>query len=228
MADADSTTVKHLKYDPYFVEALPLDAPGWMQRIAADPAGVNFKEMQQLYNEWRAADDDVRVRTVDNKQVVNYYRRWMAAYRDYVAPDGTIALPSMEQYVAQVDSMNRKAAATRNSDAELIWRNIGPNRTYSNENGELKRKDSQVCVFRIAVALSDSATLYCGTESGVVFKTTDHGKTWQPCAPQHNFGGSIFSIAVHPTDKNTVYVGGGPWLWKSTDGGETWNRCGGI
>ena len=161
VADVDSTAMKLLKYDPYFVEALPLGSPVWMQRIAADPAGVNFKEMQQLYNEWRAADDDVRVRTVDNKQVVNYYRRWMAAYRDYVAPDGTIALPSMEQYAAQVDSMNRKATATRTAETELIWRNIGPNRTFENRSGEIVRKDHQVCVFRIAVALSDSATLYC-------------------------------------------------------------------
>ena len=224
---ADTAVAKQLKYDPYFAEALPLDAPEWMGRIAADPSGVNFKEMQCLYNEWRAADDNVRVRTVDNKQVVNYYRRWMAAYRDYVAPDGNIELPAMELYAAQVDSMNRKATAAM-KEAPLLWRNVGPNRTYSNENGELRRKDSQVCVFRIAVALSDSATLYCGTESGVVFKTTDHGESWQPCAPQHNFGGSIFSITVHPTDKNTVYVGGGPWLWKSTDGGDNWSRCGGI
>ena len=75
LADTDTAVIKHLKYDPYFVEALPLGAPGWMQRIAINPSGVNFKEMQLLYNEWRAADDDVRVRTVDNKQVVNYYRR---------------------------------------------------------------------------------------------------------------------------------------------------------
>lgn len=63
-------------------------------------------------------------------------------------------------------------------------------------------------MFRIAVALSDSATLYCGTESGVVFKTTNHGELWEACAPEHNFGGSIYSIAIHPTDKNIVYVGG--------------------
>ena len=215
-------------YDPYMAEPLPLTAPEWMKRISDNPSGVNFYEMQQLFNEWKASDVNVRVKTVDHKPAYNFYRRWMAAYRDYVAPDGSIELPSMQQYAVRVDSMNRKAAAMLAADTEPVWRNIGPNRTYSNENGELKRKDSQVCVFRIAVALSDSATLYCGTESGVVFKTTDHGKSWQPCAPQHNFGGSVFSIAVHPTDKNTVYVGGGPWLWKSTDGGETWDRCGGI
>ncbi|MBQ5896279.1 MAG: hypothetical protein IIW75_06920, partial [Bacteroidaceae bacterium] len=38
LADADSTVINQQKYDPYFLEALPIGAPGWMQRIAADPA----------------------------------------------------------------------------------------------------------------------------------------------------------------------------------------------
>ena len=221
-------------YDPYFKEALPATAPEWMKQIADNPSGVNFYYMQRLFKEWKAADVNVRVKTVENKPAVNFYRRWMAAYRDFVAPDGTICLPTVEQYAAKVDSMNnsvkaaRLASATRSMPSGKIWRNIGPNRTYQNENGTVSRKDHQVCVFRIAVALSDSATLYCGTESGVVFKTTNHGETWQACAPEHNFGGSIYSIAIHPTDKNTVYVGGGLWLWKSTDGGDSWVRCGNI
>ena len=217
-------------YDPYLPEPLPESAPQWMKAIEENPTGVNFVEMQRLFNEWKASDVDVRVKTVENKPAVNFYRRWMAAYRDFVAPDGTIKLPTVEQYAARIDSMNRgvKPVATRSVSAPKIWRNIGPNRTFENKNGEIVRKDHQVCVFRIAVALSDSATLYCGTESGVVFKTTNHGESWQACAPEHNFGGAIYSIAVHPTDKNTVYVGGGLWLWKSTDGGDSWVRCGTI
>ena len=217
-------------YDPYMPEPLPENAPQWMRTIVENPTGVNFHDMQRLFNEWKASDVDVRVKTVENKPAVNFYRRWMAAYRDFVAPDGSIKLPTVEQYAAKVDSMNNsiKRVATRGGETEKIWRNIGPNRTYANQNGEIVRKDHQVCVFRIAVALSDSATLYCGTESGVVFKTTNHGESWEPCAPEHNFGGAIYSIAVHPTDKNTVYVGGGLWLWKSTDGGDSWVRCGNI
>ena len=222
-------------YNPYMSEPLPLTAPEWMKQIEKNPTGVNFHEMQSLFNEWKASDVDVRVKTVENKPAVNFYRRWMAAYRDFVAPDGTIKLPTMEQYAAKVDSMNcrtksgaLRSLSVRSAESGNIWRNIGPNRTYANENGVVSRKDHQVCVFRIAVALSDSATLYCGTESGVVFKTTNHGQSWEACAPEHNFGGSIYSIAIHPTDKNIVYVGGGPWLWKSIDGGDTWVRCGNI
>lgn len=211
-------------YDPYTYEALPENAPEWLKQVAEDPDGVNYHKIQHLFNEWKANDVDVRVRTVDNKQVVNFIRRWSSAYKRYVAADGRIELPSMDEYRKKVDAMNRRA-----DDVQApVWRNIGPNRTYEQKDGEVKRKDSQVCVFRIAVALSDSATLYCGTESGVVFKTTDSGKNWKPCAPQHVFGGSIYSIAIDPVDKNIVYVGGGPWLWKSVDGGDSWVRCGGI
>ena len=223
------SVAQHL-YDPYFREPLPATAPEWMKQIEKNPTGVNFHEMQRLFNDWKATDVDVRVKTVDKKAAVNFFRRWLSAYRGFVAADGTIKLPTVEQYANKVDSMNRAVGhvATRSSVDEKIWRNIGPNRTFENKNGNVVRKDHQVCVFRIAVALSDSATLYCGTESGVVFKTSNHGESWEPCAPEHNFGGSIYSIAVHPADKNTVYVGGGLWLWKSTDGGDSWVRCGTI
>lgn len=224
----DVSKNQRVLFDPYMAEPLPLSAPEWMSRIAESPSGVNFYEMQSLFNEWKAGDVNVRVKTVDNKPAYNFYRRWMAAYRKYVAPDGSIVLPTIQQYAAKVDSMNSRVVEQNATDGKLLWRNIGPNRTYEQKNGEVKRKDSQVCVFRIAVSLSDSATLYCGTEAGVVFKTTDHGKSWTPCAPQHNFGGSIYSIAIHPADNNIVYVGGGPWLWKSTDGGDSWVRCGDI
>lgn len=220
-------------YDPYMPEPLPNGAPVWMEEIYKNPSGVNFHEMQRCFQEWTAADVDARVRTLDYKQVVNFYRRWMSAYRKYVSSDGTIVLPTMNEYAARIDSINKVSAVRKTrgiaaSSSSNIWRNIGPNNTYENNNGEIKRKDSQVCVYRIAVSLSDSATLYCGTEAGVVFKTTNHGESWQPCAPQHAFGGAIYSIAIHPENKDIVYVGGGPWLWKSVDGGNSWVRCEGI
>ena len=218
-------------YDPYMPEPLPENAPLWLKEIADNPRDVNFYDMQRRFKEWGAADVNVRVKTVENKPAVNFYRRWMAAYRNYVAPDGTIVLPTMEQYADKVDSLNRSVAsrsAVTRSSSDKIWRNIGPDRTYENKNGEIIRKDHQVCVFRIAVSLSDNKTLYCGTETGVVFKTTDHGMTWDACAPEHNFGGSIYSIAIHPSNPDVVYVGGGPWLWKSVDGGDSWERCADI
>lgn len=219
-------------YDPYMPEPLSPDAPQWMRAIEKNPSGVNFNEMERLYQEWAANDVDVRVRIVENKQVVNFYRRWHSAYKQYAQPDGTIKLPTMSEYAAKIDAINASVSPATNLLKSVqepnIWRNIGPNQTYVNQNGVIKQKDSQVCVFRIAVSIKNKNKLYCGTESGVVFKTTDHGESWTPCSPLHNFGGSIFSIAIDPENDDIVYVGGGPWLWKTTNGGETWSRCEGI
>ena len=94
LLSALSTSGQQL-YDPYMWEPLPVGAPEWMKEIEKNPSGVNFTEIQRQFNDWRAKDVDVRVRTLDHKQVVNYYRRWMSSYRQYAGADGVIRLPKM-------------------------------------------------------------------------------------------------------------------------------------
>lgn len=217
-------------YDPYMREPLPQDAPAWMQASAQDPAGVRYATMDSLFADWLAKDVDARVKTIDKKPAVNFYRRWMKAYRSFVGADGYIHLPTYQAYVDSLELQNKRRASApmTRTIGDKRWRNIGPNTTMSTASGAAKLKDSQACVFRLDVARSNPNVVYAGTETGVVFKTTDKGETWQPCAPLHNFGGSIYAIHVSPDDENVVYVGGGLSLWKTTDGGDTWTRLEGI
>src|SRR3712207_8258050 len=76
-----------LMFDPYAREPLPLGAPTWMREIVDDPSRVNFRKMETLFNEWLATHINARVKTLDKKPAVNFYRRWMKAYRSYVGPD---------------------------------------------------------------------------------------------------------------------------------------------
>jgi photosystem II stability/assembly factor-like uncharacterized protein len=77
---------------------------------------------------------------------------------------------------------------------------------------------------------------YMGVNNGGVWKTDDAGRTWRPI-----FDGqptqSIGAIAVAPSDPRLIYVGSGEGLqrpdlsvgdgiYKSTDGGETWQHLG--
>ena len=75
-----------------------------------------------------------------------------------------------------------------------------------------------------------------GTTGGGVFKTNDGGESWFPTTDGY-FGGTIGAIAVAPSNPDIVYVGGGEYairgnmsygdgVWKSTDGGKTWNDVG--
>ncbi|WP_051617650.1 hypothetical protein [Prevotella sp. HUN102] len=217
-------------FDPYTPEPLPVDAPAWMSEIAKNPSSANFRKMDSLFRAWLANDVDARVKTIERKPAVNFYRRWEKAYRPYVGGNGRIVLPTFDQYLARLDAHNATLRPTTRSGsgATALWRNIGPNATYEHKEGGWQEKDAQVCVYRIAVAPTNHNVVYCGTETGVVFKTTDKGKTWKACRGNHDFGGSVFAVHVSPANENIVYVGGGQSLWKSTDGGETWNREPGI
>ncbi|MAJ51562.1 MAG: glycosyl hydrolase [Flammeovirgaceae bacterium] len=77
---------------------------------------------------------------------------------------------------------------------------------------------------------------YFGATGGGVWKTNDAGNSWQNLSDGY-FGGSVGAIAVNNWDPNVIYVGGGEvtvrgnvssgyGIWKSVDGGKTWENKG--
>ena len=88
-----------------------------------------------------------------------------------------------------------------------------------------------------AVGVPDQPNVfYMGVNNGGVWKTDDYGRTWDPIfddAPT----GSVGDIAVAPSNPDIIVVGSGEGLhrpdlgvgdgiFKSTDGGETWQFMG--
>jgi photosystem II stability/assembly factor-like uncharacterized protein len=101
--------------------------------------------------------------------------------------------------------------------------------------------ESTSSIGALCVAPSNPEVIWAGTgESNPrnsvswghgVFKSTDSGKTWKNMGLEESF--QIGVVRVHPSDENVVYVGtlGRLWgeseqrgLYKTTDGGETWER----
>ena len=77
---------------------------------------------------------------------------------------------------------------------------------------------------------------YFGSTGGGVWKTTNAGQSWENISDGY-FGGSIGAIAVSEFDPNVIYVGGGEktvrgnvsfgyGVWKSLDGGKSWEQSG--
>lgn len=67
-------------------------------------------------------------------------------------------------------------------------------------------------------------TMYAGTRSGGVLKTTDGGANWAPASPAlRDF--SVHALAVDPAAPATLYAGTDrQGIWKSRDGGSTWTN----
>ncbi|MDB4956784.1 MAG: sialidase [Myxococcales bacterium] len=87
-----------------------------------------------------------------------------------------------------------------------------------------------------ALASGGKTLLYVGAASGGVWKSLDGGTTFKPVFDKQPVQ-SIGAIAIDPSDSKTVWVGTGEsWtrnsvsigdgIYKSTDGGETWNNVG--
>jgi photosystem II stability/assembly factor-like uncharacterized protein len=84
---------------------------------------------------------------------------------------------------------------------------------------------------------SQPRTFYMGAASGGLFRTTDGGTTWTPLSDGGIPLGSMGSIAVADSDPKIIYVGTGSdgvrsnvstgrGVYKTTDGGETWQSVG--
>lgn len=67
--------------------------------------------------------------------------------------------------------------------------------------------------------------VWAGTQSAGVFRSADGGLTWEP-RRTGLIGDGITGIVVDPSSPSTVYVAGGPTVFKTTDAGANWTTAG--
>jgi photosystem II stability/assembly factor-like uncharacterized protein len=119
-------------------------------------------------------------------------------------------------------------AGRRVSDEEKVferleWRNIGP----ANMGGRIADVEG---------VAGNPNVVYVGTASGGIFKTTNGGNTWRPIFERETTI-SVGDIALEPGNPEVVWVGTGEsavrnsisfgdGVYKSTDGGKTWQHVG--
>ena len=91
-------------------------------------------------------------------------------------------------------------------------------------------------VAAVAGVVGDPLTYYVGAATGGIWKSKDGGEYWEPIFDEHE-DNAIGALAVAPSDPEIVWAGTGEphirsnvsigsGVWKSTDGGKTWNRAG--
>ena len=120
------------------------------------------------------------------------------------------------------DKSDEKMTASKALE-NLKWRSIGP----ANMGGR---------VADVEGVPGDPNTVYVATGSGGIFKTTDGGTTWKPIFDRQNTI-SVGDIALEPGNPDVIWAGTGEsnsrnsisfgdGVYKSTDGGSTWNHMG--
>lgn len=218
-------------FTPYSLNSLPAGAPAWMARLAT-PEGLNYREMVDSFNVYLRDTPGARRKSPETKQVVNHFRRFQRAYSHFVRPDGIIRLPAAETYYNDVNAVNSEIAAARAAARRGVapasvtgvapWRVISPIVTYDYQHKKLS--PAQANIQRFKASRSNPKVLYCGSETGLVFRSDNKGETWVPCNGGEWMSGEITSVEVSASNPSRVLVGAGGVFWISDDSGDSWNN----
>lgn len=170
-----------------------------------------------------ATENQLGGREEDNEY--HRYKRWEWFWRDRVNADGSF--PDPLKTFAVYQQMQNSSANFRTEDTNPTWRSIGMNKNSGGYWGLGQARS-------VAVFPGNPQIYYVTTVGGGIWKTTNSGTSYTPIGdglPQLFCG----NVLVDRNDPNTVYVnigGTGEWwlvglgVYKSTDGGVTWNATG--
>jgi photosystem II stability/assembly factor-like uncharacterized protein len=150
-----------------------------------------------------------------------------------------IAVSSIAPHVLYVGSQHLWSSA----DDGATWERISPDltraepETMEDSGGPIvfdqDGPEIYATLYAIAPSPHDEATIWTGSDDGLVYITRDRGMEWRdvtpPDMPAHT---RVMSIEVSPHDPATAYVAGiryemddrAPYAWKTQDYGATWAR----
>jgi photosystem II stability/assembly factor-like uncharacterized protein len=163
------------------------------------------------------------------------FKRWEYNWSHYLNDDGTFASKEkLWESWRQKNALHDQSA--KNNTNLSDWKPLGPFSSTSVLISDPNKTVGQGRVNAIAVDPNDSNTYYVGSPAGGIWKSTDAGTNWTPLTdylPQIGVSG----IAINPDNSNIIYIATGDddsddsysvGVWKSTDGGTTWNNTGAI
>lgn len=188
--------------------------------------GANFFEVQKAFEkEWEGKS---YVKGKGYKQ----YKRWEHFWEMRINPDGsfpkyTDMLSSYNTYIEAYPDVNRSSSLAAGD-----WSPLGPF-SYTNTDSW------SAGLGRVNMVIedpNDPNTIYIGAPAGGIWKSTDAGSTWTPLIDDLAAIG-VSWITIDPNNSNNIYIatgdadGGDTYsigVWRSIDGGTTWNPTGSI
>jgi len=149
------------------------------------------------------------------------YKFWRRQIDRYVNADGYIKLPSPIEERAFIDKLEKRAQ--KKSGSAGTWSQIGPFATYVGGD----QPDVQICwqanVYCIDQSDSKPDILFAGTEAGGLFKSENKGASWKLVTATIAVT-SINDVKISATDPDIVYFIANQRIYKTTNGGGSWNE----
>ncbi|MBK0404837.1 T9SS type A sorting domain-containing protein [Adhaeribacter sp. BT258] len=213
---------------------LPLRAQVYVQKRSSDT--LTFKDLQRQFGNWKRDKDISKIKGW------KYYKRLEMEMLMQTDGQGEPADPAI--YINEALRITREKKNLQSARFSNDWYPVGPNALPNNQTGYMENGVGRINC--IAFHPTNPATYFVGVAQGGVWKTTNNGVSWTPLTDDLPIT-RISDIAIDPNNPNTMYIsvcdyayiGAGLFLdgrkrnthyglgvYKTTDGGLTWNPTG--
>ena len=157
------------------------------------------------------------------------FKRWQTYWHNYVDEQGFLPTAN-ELFEVWSKKVNQSRLSNQSTTDQSDWISLGP-------TDFLNRPTSYLNLGRINCVTphpNDSNIVFAGAPSGGIWKSTDGGLTYIPLSDELPQIG-VSSIVIDYNDPNIIYIATGDddagdsysvGIWKSVDGGDSWNPTG--
>ncbi|KXX67008.1 discoidin domain-containing protein [Flammeovirga sp. SJP92] len=175
--------------------------------------GIKVKKLERKGNRYFKTHDTGKGSGYKLYQRALYWAKRNADDKGRVYTDKHI-VQQVEGFQSPAPTSNGRVAAANDG-----WQELGPfnwSRTTSWNPG-LGR------IVAIDVERQAQKIIFAGSPGGGIWKSVDAGQSWRPVGDDLS-NMTIWSVAIDPTDVNTVYIGNSAGqILKSTNGGNSWS-----
>jgi photosystem II stability/assembly factor-like uncharacterized protein len=156
-----------------------------------------------------------------------YYKRWLRNTREVVNPQGFID-PISKSEKDKIDGERLRNRENNSGNRAVVttpnWLPIGPF-DFDKDAAGRSHAPGAAHVYTLEKAPSNPDVVYCGTANAGIWKSIDRGLNWTYVSSTIPVN-YCNALEIHPTDPNTVWIGGNNRVYKTTNGGTSWTQIG--
>ncbi|MFM2048109.1 MAG: hypothetical protein RI955_657, partial [Bacteroidota bacterium] len=158
-----------------------------------------------------------------------YYKHFLQRIsRDY---NGTVFGESLsnemkknqEDYFQKI-KQNKIGVRAKSKSATSSWRCLGPF-DFDKESASASYAAGAAHVYTVEQSVSNTNILYAGSANAGLWKTIDKGAHWKGCTLSDLIA-EVYALEIDFSSSNTVYFSDGQKIYKTTNGGLTFNATG--
>ena len=191
-------------------QGISQDVPVWVQ-LMHDP-NIDIGIVRNAYEKYYAEHPFEK-----NTWTQEYKRLVMKHTRDN---NGVMfGLPADEEKFSEQKYLQNISGQRSSS-----WQCIGPV-DFDKESVSRSYAAGAAHVYTVEQSASNPQVLYAGTANAGVWKTVDKGASWIPLTYTMMIG-EVKALEIDWSNPDIVYFNGGNKIYKSTDGGQSWNPTG--